>query len=258
MTKKNEIKEGDSVLLLSKERNYLLKVEEREFNTDYGVVDLKNIIGKKYGCIIKPHKNYEFIVVEPNITDFINKKIKKMPQAIRPKDFALIIALTGLKTNAIVVEAGTGSAWLTLMLANYCTQGKVYSYEIRKDFFENAKKNIETVGVKNVVLKHKDILKGIEEKDVDLVVLDMIKAEKAVLDAYQSLKPGGWLVVFSPYIEQVKDVVKEMEQLDFTKPFTLENIIRYWDVRKHTLPKRYGIVHTGWLTFARKIFDSVD
>jgi tRNA (adenine57-N1/adenine58-N1)-methyltransferase len=251
---KKKIKEGDSVLLLSRERNYLVKVEGREFNTDYGVVNLKEIIGKQYGIVLKTHKDYEFAIVEPSIIDFINKKIKKKPQAIRPKDFALIIAFTGLKNNAIVVEAGTGSAWTTLMLASYCVQGKIYSYEIRKDFFENAKKNIETAGVENVVLKNKDILLGIEEKDVDLVVLDMINAEKVIVDAYKVLKPGGWLVVFSPYIEQVKDVVKEIEEYNFSKPFTTENILRYWDVRRHTLPKRYGIVHTGWLTFARKIF----
>jgi tRNA (adenine57-N1/adenine58-N1)-methyltransferase len=78
-------------------------------------------------------------------------------------------------------------------------------------------------------------------------------AEKVVKHAYKSLRVGGWLVVYSPYIEQVKAVVKEMERKGFNKTKTVENIVREWDVREHTLPARSGIMHTGFLTFARKI-----
>lgn len=250
-----KVKEGSYVLLLGKERNFLLKVEKnKKFHCDEGIIDMENIIGKSYGSIIKTHINKEFVLIKPTIIDFLNKKARMMPQAIRPKDAALIIAFTGINEKAKIVEAGTGSAWLTLFLASYCKKGKIYSYEIRKDFFENAKKNVKESGLKNIILKNKDITKGIEEKNVDMVVLDMINAENVVKEAFRVLKPGCWLVVYSPYIEQVKKVIEEIKKYNFTQISTVENILRYWDVRQHTLPQRRGLMHTGFLTFARKIF----
>lgn len=251
--KNGKVKANDWILLLAKKRNFLVKVEKRKkLHTDLGMVDLDVVIGKNYGEIIKTHNGNEFAIIKPSILDFLNKKTRMLPQAIRPKDSALILAYTGLNKNSIVVEAGTGSAWLALFLSIYV--GKIYSYEKRKDFFENAKKNVKLSKIMNIVLKNKDITKGIDEKNVDAVILDMQGSEKVVSIAYKALKPGGWLVVYSPYIEQVKAVVEEIGKYNFTQIWTLENILRPWDVRQHTLPKRQGLLHTGFLTFARKIF----
>lgn len=248
-----KIKQGDLVLLLSKERGFLVKVEKgKKLHTDFGVIDLSNAISKKYNSVVKTHKGKEFVLAKPSIVDFLNKKARMMPQAVRPKDAALILAFTGLNKNSVVVEAGTGSAWLTLFLANYVK--KIYSYEKRKDFFENAKKNIRASGLKNIVLKNKDIRQGIDERNVDAVILDMKNAEQVVRHVFLTLKPAAWLVVYSPYIEQVKVVVEEIKKYNFAQILTVENILRPWDVRGHTLPKRQGLLHTGFLTFARKVF----
>lgn len=249
---KSKIKRGDYVLLLSKQRSYLVKVENKKLNTDFGVVNIAELVNKNYGCIVQTHLKHNFVVVKPSIVDFLNKKAKMLPQAVRPKDAALILSFTGINSDSIIVEAGTGSAWLTLFLANYVKQ--VYSYEKREDFYQNAKRNVELSGMKNITLKHKDILQGIDETNVDAVILDMLHAERAVSLAFNALKPGGWLVVYSPYIEQVKAVTAEIKKYNFAQPVTVENIVRQWDVRQHTLPKRQGLLHTGFLTFARKLY----
>jgi tRNA A58 N-methylase Trm61 len=85
----------------------------------------------------------------------------------------------------------------------------------------------------------------------------MINAEKMIKKASKMLKPGGWLCVYSPHIEQQKSVTKEMEDLKFIHIHTIENIQRSWQVNSHkggyTHPKPSGIMHTGFLTFGRKI-----
>jgi tRNA (adenine57-N1/adenine58-N1)-methyltransferase len=142
--------------------------------------------------------------------------------------------------------------FLCIFLAYYCKDGKIVTYEKRPDFTKIVRRNVKTSKLKNITVKQKDILEGIEEKNVGLITLDMKDSEKVVSNAFQVLKPGGWLVVYSPYIEQVIWVRNEMENLDFIEVETVENIVRKWRVGRHTLPEVSGVIHTGWLTFARK------
>jgi tRNA (adenine57-N1/adenine58-N1)-methyltransferase len=187
-----------------------------------------------------------------NLLDIL-KKMKRLPQIVTPKDASLILGYTGISPDSLIVDAGSGSGFLCIFLAYYCRGGKVVTYEKRSDFAEVVKKNVKSSGLKNIVVKKKDILEGIEERNIDIITLDMKGVEKVVKNSFQVLKPGGWLVVYSPYIEQVISVRDEIENLNFTQVKTVENIVREWRVGRHTLPEVSGVIHTGWLTFARKI-----
>jgi len=246
------IKKSQFVLIINENKNYLVKAEGK-LNCEFGSIDLDSLVGKKFGCKISSHTGKEFTVIEPNINDFLAKKMRRLPQVITQKDFGIILAETGVKQNAKVIEAGTGSAYATIMFANFLNKGKIYSYEKREDFHKNAKKNIEILELKNIKLYNQDIRDGIKEKDVDMILLDMENSEDVVKEAYEKLKPGAFLVVYSPYIEQVKEVQEKIKELPFVFVKTIENIQREWDVRSHTLPKRQGIFHTAFITFARKI-----
>ena len=247
------MKNGELVLLLSKEKSYLTEVRGGKINLQEGMIDLKSLSKKRFGDVIKTHIGKKFSIVKPNLNDILKKKMKRLPQIIMPKDAALILAYTSIGPGDMVVDAGCGSAFLTIFLANYVKPGKVISYEINRQFARMAKENIKNSGLTNIRLKTKDVRSGIAEKNADLVTLDMQNCEKVVKHAYNSLKVGGWLVVYSPYIEQVKKVMKEIDKMNFTQIKTVENIVREWQVRDHTLPMRSGIMHTGFLTFARKI-----
>jgi tRNA (adenine57-N1/adenine58-N1)-methyltransferase len=195
----------------------------------------------------------EFTIVKPNVQDILEKIGKRLPQIIAPKDLGIILAYTGIEKDSLIVDAGTGSGYAAIFFANYVTNGKVVTYEIDRRFTKTAKENIKLSGLKNIKLKQKDITKGIDEKNVDLVNLDMKNAEKVVEHAYKALKPGGWLVVYSPNVEQVIKVQRKIKKLNFCEVKTIENIVREWKVEKYTRPKTLGITHTGFLTFARKV-----
>lgn len=181
----------------------------------------------------------------------ILKKLKRGPAIIQPKDIGLIVGHTGIGKGSICVDAGAGSAFLTCALANICE--KVYSYERKPEFFELAKKNIERAGLKNVELKNKDIFEGIDEKDVDLVTLDLPDAEKGVAGAHSALKKDGWLVGYLPNVEQAKEFYMKCHELGFSEIFMLENIVREFEVREYGVrPVHIGLTHTAYLVFARK------
>ncbi len=181
----------------------------------------------------------------------ILRKMRRGPQVVLPKDIGMILAFTGVGKESAVVDAGAGSAFLAVSLGNVAK--KVTSYEWREDFARLAKDNVARAGLSNVEIKEKDVFKGIEEKEVDLVTLDLADSHKVVRHAKKALKKGGYVVGYLPHVEQVKKFVSACEKNKFEFIFTLECIAREILVRKEGMrPETKGLLHTGYLVFARK------
>ncbi|MBN2101695.1 MAG: methyltransferase domain-containing protein [Candidatus Aenigmarchaeota archaeon] len=183
------------------------------------------------------------------------KKMRRGPQIITIKDMAIISAMTGVCSGFRIVDAGSGSGFLAAYLGNLVKpEGSVISYEIRKEHAEIALKNILKAGLgKFVTIKNKDIFEGIDEKDLDLITLDMPETFKAVKIAFDALKPGGWVVSYVPSIEQMREFVLECKKSGFENIESFENIMRAIEVKSlGTHPQNKGVFHTGYISFARK------
>ena len=238
--------------MLGKESSYFIKSFSGILQTKDGIIDRSKLRKAKEGKKVETHLGKVFYVVEPRLTDFL-AKAKRLQQVILPKDAAMILAFTGIGQGCEVIDVGCGSGWLSIFLAYYVKPGNVYTYEIDKRAIKVARENIENSGLKNIVLKERDATKGLDEKNVDLVTIDMKDATKVIKHAFHSLKIGGWLVVYSPYVEQVIDVRKEMKKYEFSYIRTIENVVREWQMTLTFRPKSTGLMHTGFLTFARKV-----
>lgn len=248
------MKNGELVLLVSKDRSYLIKLKKGKLHTENGIFDLDKILRKKFGDEVQTHLKKKFKLVKPTIIDVLKRGTKRLPQIITPKDAALILAYTGISQGNFVVDVGTGSGFLAIFLANYIKPGRVVTYDNDKKMVKVAKGNVELSGLsKFIKIKNKDATKGVSERNVDLVTVDIQHPEKVVKHAYSSLKAGGYLVIYSPTIDEVMAVTKEIRKLDFSYINTVENIVREWQTERTTRPKTMGLMHTGFITFARKI-----
>lgn len=251
------IREGSFVLLyLDGKRKYLVRAEKGHvLHTHKGYLSLDSVVGLKYGSKIKSNIGVEFVALQPTPWDFV-LKIARKTQVIYPKDMALMIFKLGLKPGMRVVEAGTGSGALTCALAFFVRPGVVYSYDVNPSFQEVAKKNLERAGLLDyVVLKVKDITQGIDEEDVDAVVLDMATPWLVVPHAWKALKGGGHFASFSPTINQVEKTVIELRKQGFVDVKVYELLLREIKVEEGTVrPETLMIGHTGYMTFARKAF----
>lgn len=224
----------------------------KDFHTKSGVIktgEMKKGFGKK----LKTHLGKEFFIIKPTLKDILEKKIERTAQVMLPKDIALILGYTGIPNDSSVVDAGTGTGYTAIFLANYISNGKIVTYENDKRFLKNAEKNIESSGCSNIKLKNADITKGIKEKNVDLVILDLQDADKVVNRAYHALNYGGYLVVYSPTIDHLIKSLKSIKKKNFIDIKTVENIVREWQSERTLRPKTMGLMHTGFLTFARKV-----
>jgi len=250
------VEEGDDVLLyLDERRQFLVKVVKgKELHTHKGYVKADDIIGKRYGGVVTSHMGAKFYILRPTLKDYV-RKFARRTQIIYPKDMGIIVSFSNIGPGSIVVEAGTGSGALTCFLAYHVRpSGKVYSYEIRQEFLERARENIKRAGLeKYVELKLKDIAEGIDERDVDAVVLDMPTPWLVVPQAYAALKGCGFFVSFSPTINQVERTVVELRRNGFVDVRAVEVIVRSWQAEEGRMrPRTLDISHTGYLVFARK------
>lgn len=236
-------------LLLGKKSKYIIENDKKTLHTKEGVIKIEK--NKK---MVKSHLGEEFSVVDPLLVDFMERGLRRGPQVILPKDAAMILAYTGMKKGARIVDAGAGSGFLSIFLAWFLQPCKIISYETNKKFYKIAKENVKRVGLeKYVEIKNKDIKMGIDEDELDMVTLDLEGSHQVIKSAYESLKVGGWLVVYSPYIESMLANIKEIEKYNFTEIKIIENIVREWkSVKNFTRPKTTGIMHTGFLIFGRK------
>jgi len=250
------ISKGEDVFLfLDRKRTYLVSVEEEKtFHTHKGYIQLGELIGKEFGTRLVSSMGIEFVALKPTLRDYIFKT-KRRTQISYPKDISLIVMFSGIGPGSRVVEAGTGTGALTNALAHYVKpSGCVYTYEIRPEFRERAIENLERAKVSNYVeLKNKDVIGGIDEKDVDAVILDMATPWLVVPNAYTALKGSGMFVSFSPTIDQVVKTVEALRENGFVGNETVETLMRFMQVeRGKTRPQTVMTGHTGYLTFARK------
>jgi tRNA (adenine57-N1/adenine58-N1)-methyltransferase catalytic subunit len=244
-----KIQKNKDVLLVNDEKSYLIPCTGK-FSCKYGAVDLDKLAGKKFGSIAKIGKK-KFTVINPNMRDIMFKKFQRGPQVILPEDAAMIVAFTGIGHGSKVVEAGTGSAFLSTFLANIGCE--VHTYESRKEHFKKAAKNIARSGLK-IENHNKDIIKARLPKDLDLVMLDMKSPELVIKKAYLALKPGAYLAIYSLHIEQLQRVIPKLKK--FSRIRIVENFQRNWQMQgkdeTFTRPKTHMMGHTGFLVFARK------
>ena len=231
-------------VLLSKKSKYIIE-NEKEIHTKDGIIKIEN--EKAYS-----HLGIEFSVVEPNLLDIL-KKLKRGPQVILPKDAAMILAYTGVKQGAKILEGGTGNAFLTIFLCWYLKPCKIYTYENDERFYKIAKENVERVRLSEFIeLKFEDFEK-FEGNEFDLAVLDLKNSEKYIEKVYKALKNGAWLVIYTPNVISLNKNVEEIKKYNFTEIKIIENIVREWETEKGLRPKTKGLMHTGFLIFARKI-----
>jgi tRNA (adenine57-N1/adenine58-N1)-methyltransferase len=253
----NEILDGKDVLLyLDSRRTYLVRVRKgKSFHTHKGFVQLDELIGKEYGSKIESNMDVEFVALKPSLHDYVFKS-QRRTQITYPKDAALIIMFSGVGPGSLVVESGTGTASLTTSLAFHVRPtGHVFTYEIRKEFIQTAQGNLERAGVQDyVTIKNQDVTKGIEETNLDAVILDLATPWQVVPHAYTALKGSGTLVSFSPTIEQVVKTVEALERQSFVDINTFECLLRAMQIKRgKTRPHTLMTGHTGYITYARKL-----
>lgn len=250
-------KEGDAVLLVSPDRkHYLIRLESGGlWSSHRGFIRHDDLIGHSLGRTVRTQHGAPFLALEPSTHDLLHE-LPRMTQIIYSKDAAQIIMRLSLFPGRTVIEAGTGSGGLTLMLARaVMPAGQVFSYETRPDSFDMAKANLEQLGLlPYVTLYNQDIGNGFREKDVDAIFLDVREPWYFLDHAWSALKGSGFFGALLPTANQVIDLISGLKERPFGDVIVEEIIERSWKpVPQRFRPEDRMIAHSAFLVFARKI-----
>jgi tRNA (adenine57-N1/adenine58-N1)-methyltransferase len=249
------LREGERALLVDhKDRRYLITLKAgAQFHSHAGFIPHDEIIGSPDGALLRSTKGSPYRLLRPTLSDFV-LKMPRGAQVIYPKDLGPILMLADVAPGARVLESGVGSGALSMTLLR--AGAHVVGYELRQDFADRAMGNVaaflgdEVMGRYRV--EQRDCYEGIDERDLDRVVLDLPEPWQVVKHAGQALRPGGILVAYTPSVLQVTQLREALAGHPFGMAETLEVLQRTWHVEGQAVrPDHRMVAHTGFLTHAR-------
>jgi tRNA (adenine57-N1/adenine58-N1)-methyltransferase len=246
---------GEKALLTDRKgRRYLVTLAAGgEFHTHAGPVPHDGIIGRGEGVVVKSAAGAAFTAVRPTLSEFV-LKMPRGAQVIYPKDLGAILMLADVFPGARVLEAGVGSGALSMAMLR--AGAVIHGYELRGDFAARARANVRAFlgedAAARFTVEERDVYDGIDETDLDRVVLDLPEPWRVVKHAEQALHAGGIFVAYVPSVMQVAQLRETLAESGFGMAQTLEVLQRTWHVEGQAVrPDHRMVAHTGFLTQAR-------
>jgi len=258
MNDRSRLVAGDHVLFIDrKEREYLRTLRAgARVHIRGGSMQSDHLIGMEEGATVYNTAGEPFLMLRPTFAQLI-PNLPRKAQVIYPKDIGPILLWGDIHPGAFVVEIGTGPGALTMALLRAVgPSGHVTSYEAREDFVEMARRNVEQFyGVApNWSLKLADAFAGIEERNVDRLLLDLAEPWQLLPQIAAALRPGGLVVGYVPTALQVKEWVDGLRSHGFGAVQTIETLLRFWHVKARSVrPEHRMVAHTGFIVVARKL-----
>lgn len=256
--------EGEVIVLVDKVgRRHRVRLHAGERHSIHsGLILHDDLIGRPEGTLVTTQMGARLLAVRPTFAEQVTGR-RRQTQPIYPKDLGAIVVGADLYPGARVLEAGTGTGALTMAaLRAVGEKGVVVSYEVREEFMEAATRAIvDTLGglPPNLTLKLGDVYQGMEERDMDRVLLDLAEPWQAAPAVKAALRPGGIVFAHCPNVSQVQrffDCLRELQGFGMLEAYEL--LQRGWTVRGRSMrPSHRMVAHTGFLCFARRLAGDV-
>lgn len=253
----NQIQEKDLVLLwFEDEVSYLIEVARgKRISIHRGrPLEVESWIGLDFGSRIQCEHASAYLL-KPSPEDLM-MKASRQSGVIYPKDAGLILLKAGIHAGKKILEIGTGSGALTMILAQAVMPGgKVFTYDRREDFLELAKKNLKKAGLLDAVSFHRrEPREPFSEEDFDAAILDIPAPWEEVEGICPVLRSAGVLVSLNPTYNQIEQTAEALRKSGFIRVESCEILLRPILARGgKTRPVQRMVSHTEFLIFATKV-----
>ena len=154
---KDIIEENDTVMLyISFNKTHAIQVTptkstskgeiiENVFQTSYGALKVKELIGKRFGTKVQMSRGYGY-ALHPT-PELWTKTLPHRTQILYATDISLILLQLELKPGSVVIESGTGSGSLShSILRTIAPNGHLHTFDFHQERVDIAKKEFQTHG----------------------------------------------------------------------------------------------------------------
>jgi len=250
----------------------LVLVPGQVYHTHRGAVPHDDLIGLPDGSVVTSAGGTAYLALRPLLADYV-LSMPRGAQVIYPKDAAQIVAMGDVFPGAKVLEAGAGSGALSCSLLRAVGEGgELHSFEIRPDFAEIARRNVEAffgaAGEPNSRLSgrlpkawtlHVGDVAECAETGFDRIILDLLTPWECLDMVDRALVPGGVFVGYVATTPQLSDLVEGLRARGgYTEPRAWESLVRDWHADGLAVrPDHRMIAHTAFLITARKLAPGV-
>lgn len=239
-----------AVRLCYEDRQYVRR-PGTTLETDLGVLDVPEDV--KPGDELETHIGERFVVRAIRPPDCF-EVFERSGAPMRPRDIGLVLGHVGVAPGDHVIDVGTGTG---VLAAYFGFAGStVTTFERDAEAARIARENFELVGLSDRITVEtadaRSAFAGGKLGPADVVTLDTGNAAELAAHVHDMLRPGGFLAVYSPFIEATRAVVETIGQslVDIRTVETIQRTIEIDD--RGTRPSTGPVGHSGYLTFGRR------
>jgi tRNA (adenine57-N1/adenine58-N1)-methyltransferase len=257
-----DFRPGDSMLLVDeRDRRYLIIVPEApRAERVRGEVFTEEVLCAQHdgGLLTSPIRR-RYLVFKPNLHEVV-LNMPRTAQVIYPKDLATIMQWGDVSPGLKVAEVGCGHGALTMTLLRALgTEGRLDTYDIRKDHLNRTRKNAVLYLGNDVLERWQPVMAnpaeaGFSDTGYERLFTDVPEPWSMVDAAAKALKPGAVWVAYIPGVTQMSQLI---EALNLNPFFCMaegfETLQRFWHIKGRSIrPKHSMKAHTGFIVTGRR------
>lgn len=199
--------------VLKKKKEWILV--NPEFNVH------KNAEKRFFRLIVKRIKNYPIAYILGYKYFYgLKFKVNKHVLIPRPETETLIDEIIKLKPEKItILDVGTGSGCIAISLGTKLQNVNIIASDISQKALRIAKKNARLNNTKNIQFIKSDLLTGIENKDVDIIVANLPYVKKDYKNESIKYEPRSALYSSKDGLSHYKKLLYQIKELKFSPKY---------------------------------------
>lgn len=252
------VQPGEAVLMFHDARSTYLSTYKPggHFECHHGRLMFPELL--EWGAVLPTNRGVPIAVLRPTHGEVMTM-LRRRTTVVYPKEAGKIVMELGVRAGGRYAECGSGSGAMTTILAHLVGPGgKVYSFEREETHQEQARLNLQRMGLADRVefILTDPARYGFGLTGLDGIFIDVPEPWSLAEAGAEAVAGGAPWVSLSPTVDQVARTERALFDAGFVMRRMVETMEREWKLFPGRLrPGDRMVGHTAFLLCGRKVLD---